>query len=152
MIPLLFVCNSLQSLLMQFITAIACTRLGTVITEFSSSKSFPDRANQPEYLLDRIGEICGGDVGAHSLVECADTAQYREIRVDTDIVAGRSSVADRAGKGYTRYIVLCRETRRACRSFAHRGLTVEYALSGDEQVGYGDVGFEPGNVEHKLDA
>ncbi len=115
-------------------TVIACTRLGTVITEFSSSKSFPDRAYQPEYLLDRIGEVLGGDFGIHRLIERADSAQNREVRVDTDIVAGGSSIADRAGESYVRDIVFCRETRRSCRSFAHRGLTVESALSGDEQV------------------
>ena len=37
MIPLLFVCSSLQSLLMLFITVIACMRLIAVMTESSSS-------------------------------------------------------------------------------------------------------------------
>lgn len=116
---------------------------------------FLTTSNHPKHLLRGILHIFIRDVLTHRLLKCHRTRQDRKYGIDERwILLGGACAAmlDAAGKHDYFAAAGFGAAGDTDRCFAHRGLTVEATLSGDNDIGGAKFGFRQDRIKDNINA
>ena len=116
---------------------------------------FLTTSNHPKHLLRSILHIFIRDVLMHRLLKCHRTRQNREYGINERwiLLSGAcAAMFDAAGKHDDFAAAGFGAAGDTDRGLAHRGLTIEAALSGDDDVGGAKFGFRQDSIKDDIDS
>ena len=116
---------------------------------------FLTTSNHPKHLLRSILHIFIRDVLMHRLLKCHRTRQNREYGINERwiLLSGAySAMFDASGKHDDFAATGFGSAGDTDRRFAHRGLTIEAALSGDDDIGGAKFGFRQNCIKYDIDS
>ena len=108
--------------------------------------------DQAEDLFGGVGQVLAGGFGVHGFFQSGYGVEDGEEGVDAVLVAEGGFFGGAAGEGEDGFVVFFGDGGDANGGFAHDGLAIEAAFTGDNDVSIFDAGFQSGFFQDDLDA